>query len=203
MAPQYKFTYFDFRALGEFIRFLFKYGDIDFEDNRLDPNEWPKLKPSYPNGKLPLLEFDGKTLNQSTAIGRFIAKKIGLAGSNDWEAAQIDATVENLNDLRMAFAKVIWEVDDASKPEEKEKFLKETVPLFLPRLEAQVKTNGGYFVGGKLSWADIYLAAYHETFNHFFKDMFSPYPALQGVIDKVHAIPSIKAYVSKRPKTDI
>ncbi|GLG96501.1 Glutathione S-transferase alpha-4, putative [Gryllus bimaculatus] len=147
MAPQYKFTYFDFRALGEFIRFLFKYGDIDFEDNRLDPNEWPKLKPS--------------------------------------------------------FVKVIWEVDDASKPEEKEKFLKETVPLFLPRLEAQVKTNGGYFVGGKLSWADIYLAAYHETFNHFFKDMFSPYPALQGVIDKVHAIPSIKAYVSKRPKTDI
>lgn len=45
--PTYKFTYFNSKALGEPIRFLFAYGKIDFEDVRIDfATEWPALKSS-------------------------------------------------------------------------------------------------------------------------------------------------------------
>ncbi|GLH07794.1 Glutathione S-transferase S1 [Gryllus bimaculatus] len=92
--------------------------------------------------------------------------------------------------------------DPATKANLLEKFGKEAVPLFFSRLEKQVKENNGYFVNGKLSWADLYLAAYSKTYDFFFPNIFEPYPALQGVIDKVHAEPNIKIWVEKRPESD-
>lgn len=49
MAPSYKLTYFDLTALGEPIRFLLKYGNIEFEDVRvkIGDESWEKeFKPS-------------------------------------------------------------------------------------------------------------------------------------------------------------
>lgn len=54
-----------------------------------------------PFGKLPVLEIDGKVLNQSMAICRYLAKKAGLVGSDDWESLLIDVAVDNINDLRL------------------------------------------------------------------------------------------------------
>lgn len=42
----YKLTYFNFRGLAETIRFLLAYSEIDYEDNRIDVEQWPELKPS-------------------------------------------------------------------------------------------------------------------------------------------------------------
>lgn len=53
-----------------------------------------------PMGKVPVLEIDGKTLNQSVAITRYLSKKAGLAGSDDWESLLIDIAVDNIQDLR-------------------------------------------------------------------------------------------------------
>jgi len=54
-----------------------------------------------PFGKLPVLEVDGNIVNQSIAITRYLAKKAGLAGSNEWESLLIDIIVDNINDLRL------------------------------------------------------------------------------------------------------
>lgn len=53
-----------------------------------------------PMGQVPVLEIDGKQYHQSRAIGRFLAKKGKLYGSDDLEAMQIDATVDSIDDLR-------------------------------------------------------------------------------------------------------
>lgn len=39
-----KVTYFNGRGLGEVIRYLLKYGNIGFEDIRIDQDDWPTLK---------------------------------------------------------------------------------------------------------------------------------------------------------------
>lgn len=52
-----------------------------------------------PFGTLPLLEIDGKVLNQSSAICRYLAKKANLAGSDDWESLLIDIAVDNFKDF--------------------------------------------------------------------------------------------------------
>lgn len=44
--PNYKLTYFSLKALAEPIRFLLSYADIPFEDDRINTDNWPKIKPS-------------------------------------------------------------------------------------------------------------------------------------------------------------
>lgn len=58
---------------------------------------------AMPFGKVPVLEIDGKVLNQSTAITRYLSKKAGLAGSDDWESLLIDVAVDNIHDLRQGW----------------------------------------------------------------------------------------------------
>lgn len=54
-----------------------------------------------PLGQVPVLEIDGKQYHQSKAIGRYLARKNNLVGSNDDEAFQIDATIDTIDELRL------------------------------------------------------------------------------------------------------
>lgn len=47
MSKIYKLTYFPVQALGEPIRWLLIWGNLKFEDYRINRDDWiPKLKPS-------------------------------------------------------------------------------------------------------------------------------------------------------------
>jgi prostaglandin-H2 D-isomerase / glutathione transferase len=43
--PKVVFTYFPVKALGEGPRMLLAYGGQEFEDDRISPENWPKIKP--------------------------------------------------------------------------------------------------------------------------------------------------------------
>jgi glutathione S-transferase len=45
-------------------------------------------------GQLPILEFDGKQIAQSCAIGRYLARQYGLAGKDEFEQAYVDSIVD-------------------------------------------------------------------------------------------------------------
>lgn len=53
-----------------------------------------------PFGQIPVLEIDGKVVNQSIAISRYLAKKAGLAGDDEWESLLIDVAVDNIHEMR-------------------------------------------------------------------------------------------------------
>ena len=42
----YKINYFTFKGLGEPVRFMLAYGNVEFVDNRVEFEDWPALKPS-------------------------------------------------------------------------------------------------------------------------------------------------------------
>ena len=42
----YKVSYFTFKGLGEPVRFMLAYGNVDFIDNRVEEGDWAALKPS-------------------------------------------------------------------------------------------------------------------------------------------------------------
>lgn len=44
--PTYKLTYFNVKALAEPLRLLLSYGGADFEDVRLEKENWPAVKNS-------------------------------------------------------------------------------------------------------------------------------------------------------------
>jgi hypothetical protein len=45
MAPTYKLTYFNVKGLGEPIRCRLSYGGVEFEDHRVEKEDWPQIKP--------------------------------------------------------------------------------------------------------------------------------------------------------------
>lgn len=204
MAPTYKLIYFSVKALGEPIRFLLSYGGVEFEDYRFEREQWPQLKPSMPFGKTPVLEIDGKQTHQSAAICRYLAKQFGLNGSSDWEALEIDAIVDTFTDFRQQIANYYYDQDEASKEKKWEPLKNETVPYYMSKFEEVVNKNDGYFVSGKLTWADLYFVGILDYLNAMVKeDLVENHPKLKALRENVLALPPIKAWVEKRPDSEI
>lgn len=53
-------------------------------------------------GQMPVLEVDGKKIHQSLSICRWLAKKVGLDGKNDFENFEIDSIADTVNDFRQS-----------------------------------------------------------------------------------------------------
>jgi len=104
--------------------------------------------------KVPILYVDGVAIPQSKSIERFLAKKFGLSGKNDVEAAQIDAVVEQVTDIKQDY--------QASKNDDAKKntFFEQKLPEYFALFEHQLEQNGGsYLVGSKVSLADLQIWA--------------------------------------------
>lgn len=201
--PNYKLTYFPVKALAEPIRLIFSYAKVDFVDDRFNRDDWPKIKPDMPFGQVPVLEVDGKKINQSVAICRYLAKQYGLVGKDDWQNLEIDATVDTIHDMRMKIGAHYYETNAEVKAA-KLTLAKELVPFYLQRLDEQVKKNGGYFVGGNLTWADLTFVGLLDYMNYMMgMDILEKYENLKQLNEKVLAIPAIKSWVEKRPKSDM
>jgi len=149
-GKKYKLTYFSAAGLAEPIRFLLLYTGQEFQEELFLRDDWAKLKPQQPFGKVPVLEVDGKKAHQSKAICRYLARQAGLAGSDDWEGLQVDAVVDAVDDLRQAFYGYFMEQNEAAKATKKETVVKETMPFYMSRFEALAKENGGYLANGKV-----------------------------------------------------
>jgi hypothetical protein len=71
--PTYKLTYFNIRGRGEFLRYMFAYAGQTYTDDRVEQQDWPKLKPTMPFLQIPILEIkQGSKVDiiaQSSAIG--------------------------------------------------------------------------------------------------------------------------------------
>ena len=115
MAHTYKLIYFDVPGKGEAIRMILSYGEIPFEDKRIQMGDWPKLKPTTPLGQLPLLEVDGKAIPQSTAICRYLASIVKLDGKDAKENLALDVALETLFDLQKMNGEIKYEQDAAKK----------------------------------------------------------------------------------------
>ncbi|XP_015183848.1 PREDICTED: glutathione S-transferase-like [Polistes dominula] len=201
--PSYKLTYFAGKGLAESIRFIFSYAGVEFEDDTFDSNDWlTKIKPTTPFGLVPVLEVDGKKVSQSVAISRYLAKQFKLTGKDDWQDLEIDATVDTIHDLRAKIGAYFYENNDEAKAAKLE-VAKETVSYILERLDAQVKKNGGYFVGGALTWADLTFVALLYYLNYMMKsNIIEKYDNLTALQDKVLNHPNIKKWIEKRPKSE-
>ena len=181
-----------------------------------------------PFGQLPVLEEDGKRINQSTAICRYLAKKCSLNGTNDWEDLEIDATVDTISDLRISRLKfytkylittfsnslsyilcISSEINaahyekNADSKANKIAIAKEMTKLVISRLDDQVKRNSDYLVGGKLTWADIAFVAQLDLLNcRIGRDIIEGAKNLEMLRSKILELPNIKAWIDKRPQTD-
>ncbi|CAI5454600.1 unnamed protein product [Caenorhabditis angaria] len=185
-------------------RLIFAYAGVNFTDERIEKSEWPALKSTTPHGQLPVLHVDGKQLAQSRVIERFLAKKLGLSGDNEWETAKMDELVACVEDFLIQIAPWFKEQEQAKKVEIFRSLIDTTIIPFISAFENLLISNGtGYFVGDKISYAD--LAIFHIFW--FMNTKILPgslrkYPKLLEFVDKIANIDNIKKWIAQRPKTE-
>jgi glutathione S-transferase len=76
------------------------------------------------------------------------------------------------------------------------------VERHFPRLEKALAESGsGFFGKSGVSWVDFYLASALLTAKSFAPDEVKKHPKLVEHSDKVHALPQLKEYFSKRKES--
>ncbi|CAJ0570502.1 unnamed protein product, partial [Mesorhabditis spiculigera] len=208
MPPKYILTYFYFRAKGENIRQLLQLAGVEFEDRRIQWEQWPHIKKEMPFAQMPVLECEEGQLAQSKAIGRFLTRKYGFAGSNDWEAARIDALVDQFEDFFQEirpFYRTYNKIIEGDLDNVYETIVQPARDKHLPLFSKFLDENpSGFLVGSKLSWIDTQLADHLYTFMNYSKgDYTAQYPQLAAFKERIHATPRLREWIKDRPKTVI
>jgi glutathione S-transferase len=140
-----------------------------------------------------MLYIDDKpVLGQSKAIERFLAKRFGLMGSDDLQAAQVDMLGEHMRDIKDAYGK-------AKAAGNAEAFLKEDLPKWMAKLEHCCVACGtpGFAVGDKLSLAGLQIYSLCTEFFDAKEAAAASYaacPRITSVRGHAHAAGGCKAH---------
>jgi len=201
----YKLYYFDARGLTEPIRLLFHYVGQEFEDVRFAKEQWAGEKEKFFYGKVPVLELDnGKQLNQSATIARFIAEKFNLAGKDEWERAKVNEVVDFQKDVYSELAPYFYTVL-GYREGDKDKLRKEVyepgVARILPLYEKLLKESGsGFFAPSGVTYVDFMVADYFNTFEKRAEpELLKNHPELAAFVKRVHSLPQLQKYIAGRP----
>mmetsp|Transcript_127482 Transcript_127482/g.271827 ORF Transcript_127482/g.271827 Transcript_127482/m.271827 type:complete len:227 (-) Transcript_127482:97-777(-) len=225
--PTYKLQYFDARGVAETIRYMFAVAKVEYEDARfpltfgtpgdfstMTRKEFDEAKASgelaCSAGKVPYLEVDGVKVGQSKAIERFLAKELGLAGDSALQFLQIDAICEQVRDIKEAYNNCKRGKEGAEKEAALATWFGETLPADVKKMEGMIPANKGPFLfGEKISLADLtvfqFLAAHQGFYDNTegAKASFQACAAIKSAMEATAENEGVKAWIEKRPKTDI
>ena len=214
-----KLVYFNGRGLAETSRLILalneeKYEDfryplkiIDWATHNMEKVEFMNDKESgllvNSLNKVPYLEVEGKTIPQSKAIERYLARKFNMMGNNDLEYAQIDSICESIRDFKDAYQSV-RKLPKEEKDSGTQKWFTETLVEKLTLLDNLLcKEHPHYSIGSKISLADIVLFSF---ITQFFDDKEMALNStinlkVSNIIQHVNNLDEIKKWIETRPDT--
>lgn len=190
---------------------VFAAAGVEFENVRVNPEEWfTKLKQSglSPSGQLPILEVDGEILTESKAILSFVAKELGVAPKGNFQQAQADMLAGIISDLEGKLSTATSQQDQ----EKKEKGLATANEEVLNKcgyFEKFLSANSkhGFFIGDKMTYADIVVFAFLNSY--FLKgkaegtpEPLKDYRTLSAWYELVRTQPKILEWL-KNPPSDV
>ncbi|KXJ08912.1 glutathione S-transferase [Exaiptasia diaphana] len=206
--PAYKLYYFNARGRAEPARLCFAAAGVKYEDVRYTFEEWSKEKAAglSPMGFLPMLEVDGKKLNESLAIMRYLAREFGLCPKDSFMVAQCDMVVDSLFDVFGKLYAFKFEKDEEKKKNLEKEFYEKVVPNFYTKMTALLKNNSkgkGFFVGDKLTYADISMFTLGDYLSEHKPSLLDEFPEVKANYVQVRDSSGIKEWLSTRPKTEM
>uniref|UniRef100_A0AC34FF63 Glutathione S-transferase n=1 Tax=Panagrolaimus sp. ES5 TaxID=591445 RepID=A0AC34FF63_9BILA len=200
-----KLTYFNLRGLGEPARLILRHAKVDFKDERLTHEDWPKLKPKTKTGKVPFLEYDGHTIVESNAINRFLARKYNLAGKDDFEAALIDGIADVQKDFYAAVAPWLYTLlgfRSGNAADLKKEHLDDSLARFLPMYSNFLKeAKSGFMAPSGLSWADFVITEFLITLLNVEPKVLDGHDDIKQYLERVKNVPQLKEYYASRPES--
>lgn len=200
---RYRLIYFNSMGRAELCRLIFAQAEVEYEDVRLTSEEWAELKPSTPTGQLPLLEVDGRTLSGSGPIARFLAERLGLAGSNDFDNGKIAGIADYMDDFKEKLVAMYF--DEKRRVELLKVLLEEDIPEYWGTIESMIQKNnavGGWVFNDGPTYADFSIYTAVEYVAKMDAEFFDKFPGVLKLKKAVEALPNIAKWLKERPKTD-
>jgi glutathione S-transferase len=202
-----KLYYFDIRGRAEIIRLILAAANRSYKDIRFDLPQWLEYKSKMIIGQIPVLEFaDNSQLTQSLTIARYLANETGLGEKTNLESARMDAVVDTQRDMNETFYKLIdFEKQNFKNMDDVTKFINDDLGKHcenIMKLKNAFSKNEKYFVGEKLSWADLFVYNSIDDLFRFLpqvKDKFNN--QFQILFDTIHSNDNLKKYLDQRPET--
>ena len=113
--------------------------------------------------RAPVLVTEDKTIGQSKAIERYLAKKFGLMGSTLEDEAVIDSIAEHCRDVKDAarikgFSRFTKNKTDEEKAIARKEWFENDMPEMLTKIEDALRETSkasGYAFGSDTTYADI------------------------------------------------
>lgn len=196
--------YFDMTGgRGEEVRLALHAAGIEFDDHRLNREEWAGYKPTTPFGQMPVLEIRGKgVFSQSNAILGLIGSQHDLLPKDEFEAAHHIAILNACEDLRCVINRTMRIKDDAEKKKAREEITAGYLKDWSSNIEKLVK--GPFFGGDELSVADLKLYIVMNwirrgIIDHIPANSFEPFSRLSALFDAVGNHPKIVEWYGSHP----
>lgn len=218
--------YFDIKGAAETCRVLLALGGEDYTDTRyqMDPTTFqsPQFLEDKSSGKLSInlnrapvliITSSGRTIGQSKAIERYIARKCGLMGRTSEEEAIIDCIAEHCRDvkdaaMRKRFSKFVKDKTDKEKALDRTQWFNEDMPLLLSKIEqsvSEISTRPGYTLEDKPTYADVTIwALLRDCSDTDLNDTTmaaNKCKVLNAIADQIASHPGVAKWLNDRPKS--
>jgi glutathione S-transferase len=195
----FKLTYFDIStSRGEECRIALFVAGVPFEDERVK-----RPDAGAPFGALPYLTVEGKgKIAQSNAILRFVGSQHGLHPTDPFEAAQHEAIMGAVEDLRGRVREVTRIKDEPQRTQARQELAAGFLQEWGANIEKQLG-EGPFISGQKLNVADIKLYVATVTFlkgtlDHIPPDVFKAFPKLLRLIEAVKTSPKVAEWIARK-----
>nr|AUS83917.1 glutathion S-transferase pi [Eisenia fetida] len=188
----YKLQYFPVRGRAQALRYIVVDNDLEVQEEVINKIDWPAMKPKTPLGQLPVFHDGDLHISQSNAILRYVARKHGLFGKNDKEAALIDMINDQQEDIRQAYMHLIYQEYDTGK----DAYIK-NLPTQLATLEKVLGENKGgaeFFVGDKISFVDYTIFDLLDNLIILSPTCLDGFPKLKGFHSRIGSRDKIAKY---------
>lgn len=199
--------YFPLRARAESIRFIARYCKLDVKDEIVELKDWPQVKPTMPNGAVPVLrKDDGNLLPESADIAFHLAEHPDVPADRK---LLVDEEHKEMYLLTQGYPTRVLDIFNPllnwfSRAEADPK-IDESLPLAVDQMkkyDARLNESGGPFITGKQPGVGD-LGVYHFVCNMqtLRSDCFQDFSPLWSEWQKsVAGLPGIKEYLAERPE---
>jgi glutathione S-transferase len=194
-------TYFNFDgSRGQECRLALSVAGVPFEDIRLDRPQWLALKPTVPFGGLPILREGDRVLAQSNAILGYIGRTHGLHPTDPWAAAEHEALMQSVEDLRNKIPSKP-DMSDDEKRVARQEFAAGWLKTWADTVSGRIK--GPFLEGAAINVADIKLAVILRAFlggsyDHIPASTFDAWPKIVALVAAVNAHPGVVRFTSAK-----
>ncbi|KAF2353730.1 Glutathione S-transferase N-terminal [Trinorchestia longiramus] len=199
MATEPVLGYWALRGLAQPLRDMLAHAGVAYEDKQysigpapeFSPQEWTSEKESlgleFPN--LPYYIDGDVKITESSAIAKYLGRKLGLVGSTEAEIIKLDVAEGIIQDISRSIAMLCYDKDFECKKVE----FTDNANIQMKKLSKLVGNNK-YIVGDKITWLDFVLLETLDRFVQLIPSCLNAHANLQDYQKRILELPNVKKY---------